>query len=151
MRHPGGHWCPTHCQSPQPVSPASTNTSVPASETSGSVLVDKKFRRPDRDPAAEWCAFVCARVCDGFGCKSPSVKAFVRINRMLSLCVCDSTKDSLAVPGFDFGPRSTRGVTDVSIRLPAACLFEALAVPGLEIGIPAVFRFESSLLGRATD
>ena len=79
------------------------------------------------------------------------VKAFIRIYRMPRLCVCDSNKDSLEVPGFEFGPRSTRGVTDVSIRLPAACLFEPLAVPGLEIGIPAVFRFESSLLGRATD
>ena len=144
MRHPGGHWCRTHCQSPQPVSPATTNTSVPASETSGSVLVDKKFRRPDRDPVAEWCAFVsvCVRACshreskcDGMACKYPSVKAFIRINRMPRLCVCDSTKDSLAVPGFDFGPRRARGVTDVYVRLPAVFLFElsllGRGVPGI--------------------
>ena len=165
------------------------------------------------------CVSVCVSVCvcecvsscshresdfDGMDCKSPSVKAFIRIYRMLRLCVCDPTKDSLAVPGFEFGsrctrgvtdvlvrllavffvessfldqapcrmlrrcvcdpnkdsltmpgfefgPRRTRGVTDVSVRLPSVFLFEPSAVPGLEIDIPAVFLFESSLLGRATD
>ena len=68
VHHPGSHWCLTHCQSPPPVSPATANTSLPASETSGSVLVDKDkwFRRRDNltkpgaaaAAAAEWYAFV---------------------------------------------------------------------------------------------
>ena len=47
----------------------------------------------------------------------------------------------MAVPGFAFRPRRIRGVTDLPVRLPAACPFELLAVFSLEIDI-------SSLLGR---
>ena len=53
---------------------------------------------------------------------------------------------SLVVPGFAFRPRRIRGVTDLPVRLPAAFLFEPLAVCGLEIDILAVFLFESSSL-----
>ena len=95
----------------------------------------------------------CVRACshrefdfDGMACKSPSVKAFMRINRMLRLCACDSNKDRMAVPGFAFRPRRIRGVADLPVRLPSVFLFEPLAIPGLEIDIPAVFLFESSLL-----